>query len=188
MRRLAEGLRTRLATRERSIGGYPDFRPAAVLVPILSRQGEPHLLFTLRSAELSVHSGQVSFPGGKCEARDAGPAATALREAEEELGISPASVEVLGLLDEVATPSGFVITPVVGLLADGIGGFQPRQGEVAEVFDVALAVLADPRVFEDHGDFERDGRLYRLCSYRVAGRNVWGATARMVRQLLELRD
>lgn len=185
MRRLVEGLRTRLAARRRTVGGYPDFRPAAVLVPLLSRLGEPHVLFTLRSADLSVHGGQVSFPGGKCEARDDGPAATALRESDEELGIPPGSVEVLGMLDEVATPSGFVITPVVGLLADGIRDFRPRQGEVAEVFEVAWAVLADPRVFEDHGDFERDGRLYRLCSYQVAGRNVWGATARMVRQLLE---
>lgn len=178
---LREGLRGRAPLRQ----DIPDFRPAAILVPLVDRGGEPHLVFTLRSAELSTHSGQVSFPGGKVDAEDADHVAAALREAEEEVGLSPALVEVIGLLDEVVTPSGFVITPVVGFVAEG-AVLRPSSPEVAETFEVSLDALRAPGVYEDMGDVERAGRTYRLVAYNVAGRNIWGATARVVHQLLAL--
>jgi 8-oxo-dGTP pyrophosphatase MutT (NUDIX family) len=187
MQRLVDTLRARLAVRRRNVADFPHFRPAAVLVPLVDRAGEPHLLFTLRSAALPVHSGQVSFPGGKSDRDDHDRVATALRELEEELGIGAEKVEVLGLLDDVATPSGFVITPVVGLVRVEEASYRPAQAEVAEVFEIPLSALDDPEVFEDLGDVEREGRNYRLCAFKVEGRNIWGATARMVRQLLDIR-
>lgn len=163
----------------------PGFRPAAVLVPLVPRAGATHLVFTLRSDDLPTHSGQVSFPGGKVDEGDADHVAAALREAEEEVGLTPEHVEVLGFLDDVVTPSGFVIRPVVGLVAEA-GVLRAASGEVAETFELPLAALAAPGVFRDLGDVERAGRTYRLVAFDLAGRNIWGATARVVAQLLEL--
>jgi len=178
-------LRERLRGREPRRAEIPEFRPAAVLVPIVIEQGLPHLLFTLRSEAVPTHGGQVSFPGGKVDAGDSDRVATALREAEEEVGLDPTSIEVVGALDEVATPSRFVITPIVGLVAAG-SPIRVASGEVAETFDVAVHALRAPGVFRDHGQVERDGRAYHLVAYQIDGRNIWGATARMVLQLLSL--
>lgn len=144
-----------------------------------------HLAFTLRSPDLPTHSGQVSFPGGKVEASDASHVAAALREAEEEVGLAPSQVEVIGRLDDELTPSGFVICPVVGVVAPG-ALLRAASREVVEAFDVSLGALAAPGVFRDMGDVERVGRTFRLVAYEVDGRNIWGATARMVSRLLEL--
>ena len=178
---LRESLRARVPRRTE----IPEFRPAAVLVPVVVHGGVPRLVFTLRSEAMPTHSGQVSFPGGKVDAGDADRAATALREAEEEVGLARARVEVIGALDEVATPSRFVITPVVGLVAEG-PPIRVTSGEVAETFEVSLEALRAPGVFRDHGQVEREGRTYHLVAYQVDGRNIWGATARMVLQLLSL--
>lgn len=175
-------LREALAGREPRREDVPGFRSAAVLVPVVPRRGEPHLLFTLRSADLPTHSGQVSFPGGKVEESDADHVAAALREAEEEVGLAPAHVEVLGFLDDVVTPTGFVIRPVVGLVAES-AVFGP-SAEVAEAFEISFAALAEPGVYKDMGDVERAGRIYRFVAFEVDGRNIWGATARVVHQLL----
>lgn len=178
-------LRGALAGRPPQPAGISEFTPAAVLVPIVLRDRRPHLLFTVRSEDLRTHSGQVSFPGGKVDPGDPDRVATALREAEEEVGLAPSQVEVVGALDEVATPSQFVITPVVGLLAESFA-VQVRSLEVAEAFEVPLAALREPGVFTDHGLVERDGRQYHLVAYRIAGHVIWGATARVVLQLLSI--
>ncbi|HEY3353848.1 MAG TPA: CoA pyrophosphatase [Polyangia bacterium] len=178
-------LRARLAARPRHGGAPADHpaRPAAVLALLVPRDGELRLVFTLRPEELAAHGGQISFPGGKCTPADADAAACALREAAEELGVAPASVEVLGLLDDVVTPTGFLITPVVGRVpAEPV--YQPDPGEVAAVFAVPLARLA--AVGRDAGVIPYGGVEYRMYEYPVEGRVVWGATARMVHQLLEL--
>ena len=157
------------------------FRHAAVLVPFIQRGENVSLLFTLRSHELPLHAGQISFPGGQPEHEEhAGE--TALRESQEELGIDPAAVAVLGHLDDVATPSGFLITPVVGWLHEP-APFRPDAREVDEFFEVALAELQDPAHFHDAGVAEHDGRSYQLPEYHVAGRVVWGATARIMQIL-----
>src|SRR5207245_6296875 len=114
-------------------GRLDGFRPAAVLVPLVARAGGLALLLTERTADLPSHAGQVSFPGGKMDAADADAAACALREAEEELGLPAHSAEVLGGLDDVPTPTGFVISPVVGLLATD-PPLRPNPAEVAASF------------------------------------------------------
>jgi 8-oxo-dGTP pyrophosphatase MutT (NUDIX family) len=181
-------LKERLAVRERVLLHHeaPELRRAAVLAPIVFRGGEPALVFTQRSANLTSHKGQISFPGGRCDDGDADLAATALRESFEEIGLDPASVEILGLLDEIPTPSGYVITPVVGLVHPAPERYAANPHEVDEVFEVSLAKLADPAVFHDMGVVERWGRRFQLSSYQVDGRNIWGATARMVYVLLDL--
>lgn len=181
-----ERLRARLAARAPARIELDGFRPAAVLVPLVGRGAAPEelrLIFTLRHHDLRSHSGQISFPGGKVDAGDADRAATALREADEELGIPPRAVRVLGELDDVPTPTGFVITPVVGWIAEA-PPLRPNPVEVAEAFEVPLARLRAPGVFEAQGEVERWGRTYQLVAYKVDGRNIWGATARMLWMLL----
>lgn len=181
---VVELLRTTLRSHEPRREDIPGFRPAAVLVPLVARAGAPHLVFTVRSADLPTHSGQISFPGGKVDEADADHVAAALREAEEEVGLGREHVEVLGFLDDVVTPSGFVIRPVLAHVAES-AVFHPSP-EVAETFDLSLDALAAPGVFRDMGDVVRDGRTYRLVAYELGGRNIWGATARVVAQLLRL--
>jgi len=110
-----------------------------------------------------------------------------LRESQEELGIDPATVMTLGHLDDVFTPSGFVITPVVGWLREP-APFQPDAREVDEFFEVTLAELQDPSCFHDAGVEVHDGRTYTLPEYHVTGRVIWGATARMVQILFAQLD
>jgi 8-oxo-dGTP pyrophosphatase MutT (NUDIX family) len=183
MNDLKDRLRARARTSLRHHAELAEHRGAAVLVPIL--RGDA-LLFTQRTTTLSQHSGQISFPGGRADASDRDAAATALREAEEEIGLPPASVEVLGELDEIPTPTGYLITPVVGLVAEPPATWRPNPAEVAEVFTVEIARLRDPAVLERGGQIERWGVVWELIAYHVDGRRIWGATARMVSILLEL--
>lgn len=180
---MKDRLRARLAARPPERLSIPGFGEAAVLVPIVRRGLLTVLVFTARPSGMPTHGGQISMPGGRRAAGDPDLCATALREAAEELGIPPSSVEVLGRLDDVATPSGFVITPVVGWLEDP-APFRPDPREVDEVFELDLASL--PAVHRDIGEREVGGRTYRLHEYRAGGRVIWGATARVVYQLLDL--
>jgi 8-oxo-dGTP pyrophosphatase MutT (NUDIX family) len=179
-------LAARLRQRKRSEWSIPGFRRAAVLVPLYVRGDEPTLLFTQRSAALRNHSGQISFPGGRVDEGDGGIEATALREAEEEVGIRPCDVEVLGLLDDVPTPTTYIITPVVGVLspAPSLAELRANADEVAEIFEVPLSRLRAPGLPEEQGLVERWGKIFRIVSYKIDGRNIWGATARMVEDLL----
>lgn len=182
-------LRRRLGAHQRHIidpAAMPTHRPAAVLVPLVARGGELSLVYTLRSPALRVMGGQISFPGGRPEENDRDSVATAIREADEEIGVEPGVVEVLGQLDDVPTPSGFIITPVVALLEPPPARYRPNPAEVAEVFEVPLPRLAEPGVLVDQGEQERWGRLYRICEYHVDGRKIWGATARLTWMLMRL--
>lgn len=155
---------------------------AAVLVPIVLRE-RPTVLLTERTAHLSTHSGQVAFPGGRADPGDANPAATALREAWEEVGLQARSVEVLGTLPTYVTGSAFIITPVVGLVQPDCA-LRPNPYEVADVFEVPLDFLLDPSHHERHA-FERDGirREWFAMPYQDGDRSryIWGATAGMLR-------
>ncbi len=188
---LARRVAARLGARVRRELSLPEYARAAVLAPIVLRGGEPWLVFTRRPDTLRSHPGQVSFPGGRCDDSDGdgddGAAATALREAEEELGLPRAAVRVLGLLDDVPTAgSRFVMTPVVGLVDAAPDSFRPNPDEVAEVFELPVARLADPSVVEELGTVERGGFVWRVRAYRVDERVIWGATARVLDDLLPL--
>jgi 8-oxo-dGTP pyrophosphatase MutT (NUDIX family) len=154
--------------------------PAAVLVPLLLDAEVPELLFTRRTDDVETHKGQVSFPGGVCDESDRGPVDTALRETEEELGIPRRLIDVVGCLPELKTPTGFCITPVVGMLST-LPPLAPNPAEVAEVFRAPLGHFAggwsEQRVI--------DGVARQVWFYDYHGTVIWGATAAMARMLLE---
>jgi len=156
---------------------------AAVLVGLVMRDGGPQVLLTRRTDDLRHHAGQVSFPGGRIEPHDGGPAAAALREAEEEVGLSAAHVTPLGYLDPLLTITGFRVTPVVGCIAPDYQA-RPDPGEVAEVFEVPLSHLLDPANLVRQ-NLEYRGRLRQVLEFRYPAQRIWGATAMM---LLNLRE
>jgi 8-oxo-dGTP pyrophosphatase MutT (NUDIX family) len=152
--------------------------PAAVLVPIITHAEALTVLFTQRTAELKAHSGQVSFPGGRAEPGDPSPQFTALREAEEEIGLAARRVEVLATLPEYLTRTGFRVTPVVGLVAPPLE-LVPDAREVAEVFEVPLAFLLDP-ANRRRESRQLGGRLAAYYVFEHGGHTIWGATAGML--------
>jgi 8-oxo-dGTP pyrophosphatase MutT (NUDIX family) len=156
-------------------------RPAAVLVPIVARPGGPTVLLTQRTAHLHDHAGQVSFPGGRIEADDRDPEHTALRETEEEVGITGDRVELIGRLAEYNTGTGFTVTPVVGIVMPPFEVI-PDPFEVAEVFEVPLDLLTDLGRYSFHMRV-RGGRLRRFYQIEHEGKIIWGATAGMLRNL-----
>jgi len=155
---------------------------AAVLLAVIQRE-EPTLLFTRRTDTLARHSGQVSFPGGRCEAGDLTPVQTALRETFEETGIAPSFITVAGYLDRYLTGTGFDIQPVVGLLAEGFA-LAPDPREVAEVFEVPLAFLRDP-ANRRRESREIAGRQRCFYAFTYKEHEIWGATAAILVNLAE---
>ncbi len=148
--------------------------PAAVLLPII-RHPDPSVLFTRRTEHLSRHAGQVSFPGGRAHESDRSLVETALRETAEEVGIAPAFVSIAGFLDPYETGTGFAILPVVGIVHEGFT-LAPDANEVAEVFEVPLAFLLDPRNRERHST-EWEGTQREFYVFQHDGHYIWGATA-----------
>jgi 8-oxo-dGTP pyrophosphatase MutT (NUDIX family) len=183
---LAATLARRLATRPRTVLRRPGKTRAAVLVPLLGKDGEPHLLFTRRSTLLPKHQGQVAFPGGRHQPdADADLSATALREAHEEIGLAPGDVRLLGELDDIETVSTrFVITPFVGLVPHPYEWRACRR-EVDAIFTVQLRLLAAPGALR-HEVWDFAGRRVPIETYPVEGHVIWGATQRITRNLLEL--
>lgn len=159
-------------------------RSAAVLVPITERAGELQVLLTERTHDLPDHPGQVAFPGGSVEAQDADLQATALREAEEEVGLPAEQVEVAGYLPPQAVISGFAVLPVVGFYDPA---FRPQidTREVGAVFEVPLEFLRDTANLV-RVDRERDGIVLPTYEYHYAGHRIWGATALIIRQFIAL--
>ncbi|MFB6093279.1 MAG: CoA pyrophosphatase [Haloquadratum sp.] len=157
---------------------------AAVLAPVLDRDGEAHVLFTKRADHLGEHAGQMSFPGGSHEPVDADLRATALREAKEEIGLSASEADVVGRLDDIRTVTGYAVRPFVATVPDR--SYEPDESEVAEVVALAVADLTDPENYESE---RRDHPSYgarRLHFFHVGDYTVWGATGVMLVQLLEL--
>jgi 8-oxo-dGTP pyrophosphatase MutT (NUDIX family) len=151
--------------------------PAAVLLAI-SDEAAPQLLFTRRSAHLKRHAGQVAFPGGKQDADDDGPVTTALREAHEEVALPRGAVEVLGTLDPYRTGTGFLVTPVVGVVPPGLA-LRADPSEVDELFHVPLAHVLDPaNHLRQTGQWQGQTRHY--WSIRSDSHLIWGATAGMI--------
>jgi 8-oxo-dGTP pyrophosphatase MutT (NUDIX family) len=155
-------------------------QPAAVLLPVVAR-GDLYVLLTERTSHLAAHAGQIAFPGGKPDPGDSGPVATALREAEEEIGLARAFIEPLGFLDVYRTGTGFAVTPVVALVRPGFT-LIPNPNEVAAVFEVPLAFLMDPsnHRIDAHTLGGRDRRFYAMP---YGERYIWGATAGILRNM-----
>lgn len=157
----------------------PPLKPAAVLVPFVLGPA-PGVLLTKRTAHLSSHAGQVSFPGGRIDAEDASPEAAALREAHEEIGLDPAQVEVAGRLPDYVTGTGFRITPILGLLPSGMAlamlDLHPSEYEVEAVFELPLAVLLDPDAPQRRRAQYR-GRWREFWVWPHPEQYIWGATA-----------
>ncbi|QID18228.1 CoA pyrophosphatase [Nitrogeniibacter mangrovi] len=159
-------------------GAEGRFRPAAVLVPLVTRPGGLTVMLTQRTDHLHHHPGQISFPGGRVEAGDEGPVGTALRETEEEVGLHRRHVELLGQLPEYRTGTGFCVTPVVGLVHPPFD-LSPDSFEVAEVFEVPLDFLVDPLNHRRETLFYRGReRTYYAMPWRHY--HIWGATAGML--------
>jgi 8-oxo-dGTP pyrophosphatase MutT (NUDIX family) len=155
---------------------------AGVLVPVLAQETEPRLVFTRRAESLSRHAGEISFPGGLSDP-DEPLAATALREAEEELGLAPSDVELAGALPPVHTHvTGVLIVPFVGFLARD-PQFTPNRAEIADVLEFPLGELA---LAGEERDFEWEGMRFRTYVFDMDGQVIWGATARILWSLLEL--
>ena len=151
---------------------------ASVLIPLISHPQGLTVLFTQRTTHLRSHSGQVSFPGGRAEPGDASAEFTALRETEEEIGLRPASVEVLGRLPDYRTRTGYRVTPVVGLLTPPVA-FRPDPNEVAEIFEVPLLFLLDERN-RQRRTREFQGQQVGYYVFEYGEKMIWGATAGML--------
>lgn len=158
-------------------------RPAAVLVPLVWHDSGPTVLLTQRTESLSTHAGQVSFPGGKVDAEDSSVIAAALREAQEEIGLSAEQVVVLGTLPEYVTITDFVVTPVVAMLRPPLL-LRPEPGEVAEVFEVPLSLALDGSQYQKHS-YVRDGVSGQYLAMQWQHYTIWGATAAMLRLLAQ---
>jgi 8-oxo-dGTP pyrophosphatase MutT (NUDIX family) len=160
---------------------YRPEKTAAVLVPFLDLP-EPELVLTRRADHLPQHAGQVSFPGGAAEDDDRTAVQTALREAQEEIGLQPEFARPIGFLDRMDTISDYRVLPVVALVAPEVT-WQPDEREVAEVFTVPASVILDRARFEEH-HVERDGRRYTIWSMPWKHHLIWGATAAMLMNLI----
>jgi 8-oxo-dGTP pyrophosphatase MutT (NUDIX family) len=173
------------STNEQLLATVKQFRPAAVLVPIVLREPGPSLLLTHRAAHLNDHAGQISFPGGRHEDSDGSSIETALREAEEEVGLQRQHVEVIGHLPEYLTGTGYRVTPVVGLVQPPFD-LQADPFEVAEIFEVPLAFLMDGKNHQLRALQLPDGgeRVFYAMPYQH--HFIWGATAGMLRNLFHL--
>ena len=153
-------------------------RPAAVLLLVVNHANDPAVVFTQRTAHLADHAGQIALPGGRCDEGDCTPERTALREAEEEIGLESARVEILGRLPEYLTSTGFSVTPVVGW-ADPPLAYRPDPHEVHDVFEVPLAFLLDPANHRYESAFYK-GRMRHYWAMPYGDRFIWGATAGML--------
>ena len=158
-------------------------RLAAVLIPVMAREDAITVLFTERAASLRDHAGQIAFPGGKIEPADPSPLHAALREAQEEVGLAPSAVRPLGYLDPYLSGTGFLVTPVLGLVTPG-ATLVPNPDEVAGMFEVPLAFLMDGASYELHSR-EWRGRQRAYYALPFGERYIWGVTAGITRNLYE---
>jgi 8-oxo-dGTP pyrophosphatase MutT (NUDIX family) len=167
--------------------GLPDadhpYRDAAVLIPVVAHADAATVILTERTGHLSAHAGQIAFPGGKIDADDADPTAAALREAGEEIGLSPAAITVIGSLDPYLSRTGYRIVPVLARIDPGYT-VRPNRDEVADVFEVPLAFLMTPANHK-RGTRVFMGRERYFYEMPYEGRYIWGVTAGIIRGLYE---
>jgi len=158
--------------------GDEELMPASVLFPIVLRESGASVLLTQRTEHLKAHPGQISFPGGRVEPEDRSPADTALREAQEEIGLSSRHVEILGYLPEYRTGTGFRVTPVVAVVTPPFD-LHPDPGEVAKIFEVPFVFLMDAANHQQHAMHYR-GKLRHYFAMPYGEYFIWGATAGII--------
>lgn len=180
---LEDLLRERLSDPRPTADFRRELRPAAVLIPIVSRPEDYYLLLTRRAANLRRQPGDISFPGGAIDTVDPSPLAAALRESEEEVGLKAEDVDVLGQMDERETVTGFRITPFVGAIV-GPYPYRPNH-EVEQLIEVPLSTLRRPDVLQVERRFFR-GKRIPVYHYLYQGHDIWGITGRLIKELLEL--
>lgn len=180
---LVELLRQRVPLhqpREIDASGLPE---AGVLIP-LTGSANPEVILTVRSQRLSTHSGEVAFPGGRRDPGDIDLRYTALREAHEEIGLLPELVEVIGPMDSLVSRYGIKVTPWVGIVPE-VFDLAPNSGEIEEVFRVPVEFFLDDRREMTHR-IDYQGRSWYVPSYRFAGHKIWGLTALMLAELMNV--
>jgi 8-oxo-dGTP pyrophosphatase MutT (NUDIX family) len=176
-----------LSVRETQVYTFHDMplTPAAVLLPLYDKDGELYIVFTKRPETMQYHKGQICFPGGSCHAEDRSLLDTALREAYEEIGLRPEDVEVLGELDKMCTASSnFLITPFVGVIPHPYE-FVVSEEEIDELIEIPVSVLLDKKNYYEKLQ-EFNGAPYLGSFFDYEGRVIWGATAKILRQFLDL--
>ena len=173
-----------LSSRKRRVISHPPFSHAAVLVPLFQKDGDCHLLFTKRSEEVKYHKGEISFPGGVVDEEDSELISTALREASEEIGLKESDVQIVGGLDDIVTITEFIVTPIVGLFPYPYR-FKISEAEIAELIEVPLASLLDEDCFGEM-EITRGDRKEIVYAYQYGRHTIWGATARILKQFLDL--
>jgi len=177
-------IRNILTSRQRKVVEHPPFSHAAVLVPLFQKDGDCHLLFTKRSEEVKYHKGEISFPGGVVDEEDRELIHTALREAFEEIGLKESDVQIIGVLDDIVTITEFIVTPIVGLFPYPYP-FKVSEVEIAELIEVPLASLLNEDSFSEREIF-RGGQNEIVYAYQYGKHIIWGATARILKQFLDL--
>jgi 8-oxo-dGTP pyrophosphatase MutT (NUDIX family) len=186
MEQLVVLTRARLAARPRRVVVGGPLVKAAVLMPLVDR-GEPFVVFAKRTDRVGTHPGQISFPGGRVDPTDAGFLEAALRESEEEIGLPRTAVELLGALDDTETvATQFIITPFVGVVRAPVA-WQPDGHEIDKVIEVPLAALRDLANLRVEYR-ERGGVQHEVLFWDYQGETIWGATARILKQYLDVLD
>lgn len=182
---MKQRLKQALARRQKSRLVDTSQTPSAVLLPIYNKQGEYHILFTKRTEKVKDHKGEISFPGGACEEQDETPLNTALRESTEEIGLAAEAVEPLGELDDYFTRgSGYMISPFVGVIPWPYQ-FKVDPIEVAEIIEVPISALLDKDCLRQETQVV-DGQVVPAYFYHYREHIIWGATARILNQFLDI--
>jgi 8-oxo-dGTP pyrophosphatase MutT (NUDIX family) len=173
-----------LSSRQRRVIEHPPFSRAAVLVPVFNKDGSCHLLFTKRTEKVKYHKGEISFPGGMLDKGDSSLKKTALRETSEEIGLNEKDVTIIGVLDDIVTTTEFIVTPFVGFFPYPYS-FKPSPIEIAELIEVPLSFLLDENCFSESEIF-RGGQNEIVYNYQYGHHHIWGATAKILKQFLDL--
>jgi 8-oxo-dGTP pyrophosphatase MutT (NUDIX family) len=177
-------IREILSSRKRKVIEHPPFSHAAVLVPLFQKDKDCHLLFTRRSDQVKYHKGEISFPGGVVDEEDSELEKTALREAFEEIGLKKSDVQIIGGLDDIITVTQFIVTPFVGLFPYPYA-FKLSAIEIAELIEVPLSALLEENCFSER-EIIRGTRKEVVYAYQYENHIIWGATARILKQFLDL--
>lgn len=175
-----------LAARQKQVIDDPARTPSAVLIPVYQDKGQYYIVFIKRTDTVKVHKGQISFPGGGRDKRDKTARDTAIREAGEEIGLRPVDIEILGELDdEITTTSNYIVTPFVAMIPWPYQ-FTKNKNEVAEIISMPVTALMDEANIKPAIETLEGGIVVDSYNYHYRGKVIWGATARILRKLLEI--